>query len=49
MKKSYDTYIKMNIPIHNVCEKLGIRVFNGEINDRCNCPFHNDVHPSMVL
>lgn len=49
MKNNYLAYINKNIPIRNVCEKLGIQVFSGRINDKCNCPFHNDIHPSMVL
>lgn len=49
MKNSYYKYIKKNVPIRNVCEKLGVRVFDSEITPKCNCPFHNDTHPSMVL
>lgn len=49
MENKYYQYIRTNISIQSICEKFGIPVFSGVSVDTCNCPFHNDTHPSMAL
>ncbi|MCI9584129.1 MAG: hypothetical protein HFG46_10720 [Clostridium sp.] len=46
---TYSKYIKREIPIRKVCEKLNIIIYDGSGSDRCNCPFHHDTAPSMHL
>ena len=49
MQNNYYKYIRKNIPIQKVCKKFGIPVFGDGSNNTCNCPFHEDTHPSMSL
>ncbi len=49
MRNDYYRYIKKEIRIQDVCEKLGIPVYGQGATDMCKCPFHDDRTPSMAI
>ncbi len=49
MRNDYYNYIKKNVRIQDVCQKLGIPVYRQGSVDMCRCPFHDDNTPSMAI
>lgn len=47
--KQYDLDRLKDIPIIEVAQKLGMKVWRAGVNHKTLCPWHNDHHPSLGL
>ena len=49
LKNKYYSYIKNNILIKDVCDKLGIMTKRTGNDFICSCIFHSETNPSMHI